>query len=121
MCFVWLLAFATVCRLFFLKLIWSSGCGAVAHDTQVDSVRHCQPAHRKERAIAAVLPSNRDRGAPVACSVAKKLGKNVAVIYGVCRMAKSIMVGYKQSRVLSQAVSVFLQGQGLNRGHRLQL
>ncbi len=52
--------------------------------TQVDSVAHCQPAHHKGRAITAVLPRNRDRGAPVACSVAKKLGKNVAVIYGVC-------------------------------------
>lgn len=47
----------------------------MAHDTQVDSVDHCQPAHRKGRAITAVLPRNRDRGAPVACSVAKKLGK----------------------------------------------
>lgn len=69
----------------------------MAHDTQVDSVPHCQPAHRKGRVIAAVLPSNRDRGAPVACSVAKKLEKNVAVIYGVCGVAKSNMVGYKQS------------------------
>lgn len=69
----------------------------MAHDTQVDSVAHCQPAHCKGRAIAAVLPRNRDRGAPVACSVAKKLGKNVAVVYGVCGVPKSNMVGYKQS------------------------
>lgn len=81
----------------------------MAHDTQVDSIAHCQPAHRKERVIAALLPSNRDRGAPVAYSVAKKLGKNFAVIYSVCRVAKSNMVGYKQSCLLSQAVSVFLQ------------
>lgn len=47
----------------------------MAQDTQVDSIAHCQPAHRKGRAIAALLPSNRDRGAPVAYSVAKKLGK----------------------------------------------
>lgn len=55
-----------------------------------------QPASslQKGRAIAALLPSNRERCAPVAYSVAKKLGKNVAVIYSVCRVAKSNMVGY---------------------------
>lgn len=30
-------------------------------------------------------------------------------IYGVCRIAKSNMVGYNQSSLLSQAVSLFFQ------------
>lgn len=53
-----------------------------------------------------MLPSNRERCAPVAYSVAKKLGKNFAVIYSVCRVAKSNMVGYMQL-IATSCFSVF--------------
>jgi len=44
------------------KLMWNTGCSAVAHNTQVDFIPHHQPAHCKKegRSLHCCLATERD-------------------------------------------------------------